>query len=61
MKTSTGNRILTTHVGSIPRPERTRALLRSRLAGQEAVDFVIRVNTVDSCEWHRRLPFRPVD
>jgi 5-methyltetrahydropteroyltriglutamate--homocysteine methyltransferase len=33
MKTSTA-RILTTHVGSIPRPESVRALLRARLAGQ---------------------------
>jgi 5-methyltetrahydropteroyltriglutamate--homocysteine methyltransferase len=33
MKTST-DRILTTHVGSIPRPERMRALLRARVAGQ---------------------------
>jgi 5-methyltetrahydropteroyltriglutamate--homocysteine methyltransferase len=33
MKTST-NRILTTHVGSIPRPEGIRALLRDRLSGQ---------------------------
>ena len=31
MKTST-DRILTTHVGSIPRPENVRALLRARLA-----------------------------
>ncbi len=36
MKTST-NRILTTHVGSIPRPESIRQLVRARLAGQ-AVD-----------------------
>jgi 5-methyltetrahydropteroyltriglutamate--homocysteine methyltransferase len=33
MKTST-ERILTTHVGSIPRPESVRALLRARVAGQ---------------------------
>jgi 5-methyltetrahydropteroyltriglutamate--homocysteine methyltransferase len=33
MKTST-DRILTTHVGSIPRPESVRELLRARLAGQ---------------------------
>ena len=33
MKTST-ERILTTHVGSIPRPESVRVLLRARLAGQ---------------------------
>ncbi len=32
MKTST-NRILTTHVGSIPRPEGVTALLRARLSG----------------------------
>src|SRR5438552_2979542 len=36
MKTST-DRILTTHVGSIPRPESIRELLRARLDGQ-AVD-----------------------
>jgi 5-methyltetrahydropteroyltriglutamate--homocysteine methyltransferase len=33
MKTST-HRILTTHVGSIPRPESIKALLRARLEGQ---------------------------
>jgi 5-methyltetrahydropteroyltriglutamate--homocysteine methyltransferase len=33
MKTST-ERILTTHVGSIPRPESVRVLLRARLSGQ---------------------------
>jgi 5-methyltetrahydropteroyltriglutamate--homocysteine methyltransferase len=33
MKTST-SRILTTHVGSLPRPESIRALLRARLSGQ---------------------------
>src|SRR5215831_1443759 len=33
MKTST-NRILTTHVGSLPRPESIKALLRTRLSGQ---------------------------
>ena len=33
MKTS-ANRILTTHVGSLPRPESIRALLRARLSGQ---------------------------
>ncbi len=53
MKTST-ERILTTHVGSIPRPESIRTLLRARVAGQqideanlaarvvEAVDSVVR-------------------
>jgi len=34
MKSSTANRILTTHVGSIPRPDSIRTLLRDRLAGQ---------------------------
>jgi 5-methyltetrahydropteroyltriglutamate--homocysteine methyltransferase len=33
MKTST-DRILTTHVGSLPRPEGIKALLRARLSGQ---------------------------
>ena len=33
MKTST-NRILTTHVGSLPRPESITTLLRARLSGQ---------------------------
>jgi methionine synthase II (cobalamin-independent) len=33
MKTST-DRILTTHVGSLPRPESIKALLRARLSGQ---------------------------
>jgi 5-methyltetrahydropteroyltriglutamate--homocysteine methyltransferase len=33
MKTST-ERILTTHVGSLPRPESIKALLRTRLSGQ---------------------------
>ncbi len=37
MKTST-ERILTTHVGSIPRPEGIRALLRARLAGAPVDD-----------------------
>ena len=36
MKTST-DRILTTHVGSLPRPEAIRALIRARVSGQ-AVD-----------------------
>jgi 5-methyltetrahydropteroyltriglutamate--homocysteine methyltransferase len=34
MKTSTSGRILTTHVGSIPRPESIRELVRARLQGQ---------------------------
>jgi 5-methyltetrahydropteroyltriglutamate--homocysteine methyltransferase len=33
MKTSV-ERILTTHVGSMPRPESVKALLRARLAGR---------------------------
>ncbi len=35
MKTS-ATRILTTHVGSMPRPESIKALLRDRLAGRTA-------------------------
>jgi len=44
MKTST-DRILTTHVGSIPRPESIRELLRARLAGQavDAAELAARV------------------
>ena len=53
MRTST-DRILTTHVGSIPRPENIRSLLRARVAGElideaelgrrvvQAVDDVVR-------------------
>jgi 5-methyltetrahydropteroyltriglutamate--homocysteine methyltransferase len=37
MQTST-ERILTTHVGSMPRPESIRTLLRARLAGQRVDD-----------------------
>ena len=37
MKTS-ADRILTTHVGSMPRPESVKALLRARLAGQAVND-----------------------
>jgi 5-methyltetrahydropteroyltriglutamate--homocysteine methyltransferase len=37
MKTSAG-RILTTHVGSLPRPESIKTLLRARLAGQTVDD-----------------------
>src|SRR5215510_8337486 len=37
MKTS-AHRILTTHVGSLPRPESIKALLRARLAGQTVDD-----------------------
>jgi 5-methyltetrahydropteroyltriglutamate--homocysteine methyltransferase len=44
MQTST-NRLLTTHVGSIPRPESVRALLRARLGGQhiDAAQLAARV------------------
>ena len=46
MKTST-NRILTTHVGSIPRPEGIRELLRARLNGQsvDAEELARRVSS----------------
>jgi 5-methyltetrahydropteroyltriglutamate--homocysteine methyltransferase len=46
MKSSTPGRILTTHVGSIPRPESIRELLRQRLAGQpvDQRDMDARVN-----------------
>src|SRR5215470_5373104 len=37
MKTS-ADRVLTTHVGSMPRPESVKALLRARLAGQAVND-----------------------
>src|SRR5262245_35483714 len=44
MQTST-DRILTTHVGSIPRPESVKALLRARLSGQsiDAAQLAARV------------------
>jgi 5-methyltetrahydropteroyltriglutamate--homocysteine methyltransferase len=44
MQTST-NRILTTHVGSIPRPESIRTLLQARLSGQtiDAAELAARV------------------
>jgi 5-methyltetrahydropteroyltriglutamate--homocysteine methyltransferase len=44
MKTST-NRILTTHVGSLPRPESITTLLRARLSGQtiDEAEFAARV------------------
>src|SRR5229473_2890156 len=44
MKTST-NRILTTHVGSLPRPESIKTLLRARLSGQ----------TIDEAELSARV------
>ncbi len=40
MKTST-DRILTTHVGSIPRPESVRMLIRTRLAGGRVDDAAL--------------------
>src|SRR5262245_11707173 len=45
MKTST-DRILTTHVGSLPRPESIRALLRARLKG-EHVDHTVMAARVE--------------
>ena len=42
MKTS-ATRILTTHVGSMPRPESIRALLRARLGGQRLRVLVARI------------------
>src|SRR5919204_6562427 len=45
MKTST-DRILTTHVGSIPRPESIRELLRARLDGR-AVDAALLAGRVE--------------
>jgi len=45
VKTST-KRILTTHVGSMPRPESIRALLRARLNGE----------SVDEAELSARVP-----
>jgi 5-methyltetrahydropteroyltriglutamate--homocysteine methyltransferase len=45
MKRSTSGRILTTHVGSIPRPESIRELVRARLQGQ----------AVDEAELDRRV------
>ena len=44
MKTST-ERILTTHVGSIPRPESVRVLLRARLDGQAIDEASVAVRT----------------
>lgn len=47
MKTST-NRILTTHVGSLPRPESLRALLRARLGGQRIDAARLEAQVVDA-------------
>jgi 5-methyltetrahydropteroyltriglutamate--homocysteine methyltransferase len=45
MKTSTSSRILTTHVGSIPRPENIREMVRTRLQAA----------TFDQAEFDRRV------
>ena len=41
-------RILTTHVGSIPRPESIRALLRARLGGQAIDEAELAARTVEA-------------
>ena len=47
MKAST-DRILTTHVGSIPRPESIRELLRARLDGQPVDDGVLAARVTEA-------------
>jgi 5-methyltetrahydropteroyltriglutamate--homocysteine methyltransferase len=47
MKTSS-NRILTTHVGSIPRPESIRALLRARVSGQSIDEAELAARVVEA-------------
>jgi 5-methyltetrahydropteroyltriglutamate--homocysteine methyltransferase len=47
MKAST-ERILTTHVGSIPRPESIRTLLRARLGGQAVAESELAARTVEA-------------
>src|SRR5262245_66055892 len=47
MKTST-ERILTTHVGSIPRPESIRTLLRARLDGQAVAESELAARTAEA-------------
>jgi 5-methyltetrahydropteroyltriglutamate--homocysteine methyltransferase len=47
MKTST-ERILTTHVGSIPRPESIRMLLRARLGGQAGAESELAALTAEA-------------
>ncbi len=47
MKTST-ERILTTHVGSIPRPESIRTLLRARLGGQPIDEAELAARTAEA-------------
>jgi 5-methyltetrahydropteroyltriglutamate--homocysteine methyltransferase len=47
MKTST-ERILTTHVGSLPRPESIKALLRARLGGQPLDESQLAVRVAEA-------------
>src|SRR5437870_3109289 len=47
MKTST-NRILTTHVGSLPRPESIKALLRARFSGQTIDEAQLSVRVAEA-------------
>jgi 5-methyltetrahydropteroyltriglutamate--homocysteine methyltransferase len=47
MKTST-ERILTTHVGSLPRPESIKALLRARLGGQPLDESQLAVHVAEA-------------
>src|SRR5918996_1098504 len=47
MKTST-DRILTTHVGSMPRPESIRTLLRAALAGQPIDEAVMAARAAEA-------------
>src|SRR5438067_451387 len=47
MKIST-HRILTTHVGSIPRPESIRSLLRARYTGQPVDDAQLAAHVTDA-------------
>jgi len=55
MKTST-HRILTTHVGSLPRPETIKALLRARLSGQtiDEAELAARVREAVADVVHRQ-------
>ena len=47
MKAST-DRILTTHVGSMPRPESIKSLLRARLAGETVDDAQLAARAADA-------------
>jgi 5-methyltetrahydropteroyltriglutamate--homocysteine methyltransferase len=49
VKAST-NRILTTHVGSMPRPETIRALLRARLSGQTIDDSQLSTRVAEAVD-----------